>query len=92
VRTDLSITADKGDGQPDNASLKAPLAPPTDPGGTTGPQASAAPSAEAAPDRAMSWFSWPSTRWWWTIGGGLLAALAAVGGYSLTRHPRRWFS
>jgi hypothetical protein len=39
--------------------------------------------------RAAGWFSWPSTRWWWTIGGGALAAAMGVAGYNLTRHPRR---
>ncbi|MGI5229071.1 hypothetical protein [Actinoallomurus sp. CA-142502] len=95
VQTDLSITAKKGDAQPDNARLKAPLSPETDAGSTTAPQAdsSAAPSAEAErTGHFWNRISWPSTRWWWTIGGGLLAALAGVGGYRLTRHPRRWFS
>jgi hypothetical protein len=94
VGIDLALTARTGDAQPDNAHLKAPLSPRTDPGTTAAPQAvSSAPSSEAeAPDGVKNWFSWPSTRWWWTIGGGLLAAIMGVGGYSLTRHPRRWFS
>ncbi|GHG48271.1 hypothetical protein [Streptomyces griseocarneus] len=33
--------------------------------------------------------SWWSGRWGWTVGGAVLCALAAVGGYTLTRHPRR---
>ncbi|HZE32498.1 MAG TPA: hypothetical protein VE198_13800 [Actinoallomurus sp.] len=104
IRTDLAITAHKGDPQPDNANLKAPLSPAVDPGTTVAPQAAAPssgpssdpssdPSSEAGPlERASSWFSWPSSRWWWTIGGGVLAAAMGVAGYSLTRHPRRWFS
>ncbi|MDH6127920.1 peptidase [Kitasatospora sp. GP82] len=32
-------------------------------------------------------FSGWNTRWFWTLGGGALAALAGVGGYTLTRHP-----
>jgi hypothetical protein len=96
TQTDLAITARKGDPQPDNANLKAPLSPAVDPGTTVAPQAAAPssdPSSEAGPvERASSWFSWPSTRWWWTIGGGALAAAMGVAGYSLTRHPRRWFS
>jgi hypothetical protein len=31
---------------------------------------------------------WWSDRWLWTAGGGLLGAIAAIGGYSLIRHPR----
>lgn len=95
IQTDMTLTARAGDAQPDNAKLKAPLSPKADPGVTVAPQAvpSSAPSSEAEPlERATSWFSWPSSRWWWTIGGGVLAAMAGVGGYSLTRHPRRWFS
>jgi hypothetical protein len=95
IRTDLALTVRKGDPQPDNAKLKAPLSPKADPGATVAPQAvpSSVPSSEAEPvERAKNWFSWPSGRWWWTIGGGVLAAVAGVGGYSLTRHPRHWFS
>ncbi|GAA3035600.1 hypothetical protein FHS39_002211 [Streptomyces olivoverticillatus] len=33
--------------------------------------------------------SWFTDRWAWTVGGAVLGALAAVGGYVLTRHPRR---
>ncbi|MFX4292072.1 hypothetical protein [Streptomyces bohaiensis] len=31
---------------------------------------------------------WWSDRWLWTAGGGVLGALAALGGYALVRHPR----
>lgn len=95
TQTDLAITRRTGDAQPDNARLKAPLSPKTGPGSTVAPQAapSPAPSSGTGPMRRVkSWFSWPSARWWWTIGGGMLAALTGVGGYTLTRHPRRWFS
>lgn len=94
IQADVELTAHKGDAEPDNAKLKAPLAPKTDPGSTVTPAApSSDPSAEAGPmERAKNSLSWPSSRWWWTIGGGVLAAIAGVGGYSLTRHPRRWFS
>ncbi|MEV6673361.1 hypothetical protein [Streptomyces sp. NPDC051162] len=33
--------------------------------------------------------SWWSDRWAWTVGGAVLGALAAIGGYTLTRHPHR---
>ncbi|MDF3287863.1 peptidase [Streptomyces silvisoli] len=98
IQAELRITAHNGDAQPDGASLKAPLSPPVNPGATVAPDAvaSAAPSAAAsAPrpvERAKGWFSSLSTRWLWTIGGGVLAAVAGVFGYGLTRHPRRWFS
>ncbi|MEV5505654.1 hypothetical protein [Streptomyces orinoci] len=35
---------------------------------------------------------WWSDRWLWTGGGALLAALAGIGGYTLTRHPHRFRS
>ncbi|GAA1241995.1 hypothetical protein GCM10009665_35930 [Kitasatospora nipponensis] len=48
--------------------------------------------AAAPAARIAHWYSdlfsqWNS-RWGWTLAGGALAALAGVGGYTLTRHPR----
>ncbi|MEU1778753.1 MULTISPECIES: hypothetical protein [Streptomyces] len=45
-------------------------------------------TALAEPDGGWNG-SWWSGRWGWTIGGAVLCALAAIGGYTLTRHPRR---
>ncbi|MEU3353695.1 hypothetical protein [Streptomyces sp. NPDC037389] len=45
-------------------------------------------AALAEPDSGWNG-SWWSGRWGWTVGGAVLCALAAVGGYTLTRHPRR---
>jgi hypothetical protein len=98
IQANLRITARDGAAQPDNATLKAPLSPAINPGTTLASDTvpSSAPSAvTSAPkpmERAKGWFFWPSTRWWWTLGGGVLAALTGMAGYSLTRHPRRWFS
>ncbi|MDL4775778.1 MULTISPECIES: hypothetical protein [Thermomonosporaceae] len=98
IRADVQITAKDGDAQPAGAKLEAPLSPAVNPGTTLAPDAApaASPSAvSSAPkpaERVKGWFSWPSGRWWWTLGGGVLAAIAAVAGFSLTRHPRRWFS
>ncbi|NEB37122.1 hypothetical protein [Streptomyces sp. SID14515] len=48
--------------------------------------ASAAPRAPSAGEPEDGWASgWWTDRWLWTVGGGVLAALAAVFGYSLTR-------
>lgn len=48
--------------------------------------ASGASQARAAGGPEDGWASgWWTTRWLWTVGGGVLAALAAVSGYSLTR-------
>ncbi|WP_433466977.1 hypothetical protein [Spirillospora sp. CA-128828] len=48
--------------------------------------------ADPRTERLEGRFSWPSGRWWWTIGGGVLAAGFAVAGYTVTRRPRHWFS
>ncbi|AEW97377.1 MULTISPECIES: hypothetical protein [Streptomycetaceae] len=98
VRAQVRLTAKNGDGQPDGASLKEPLSPAVNAGATVAPDTavSAAPSAAASAPKpvaqAKGWFASLSTRWLWTAAGGVLAALAGVGGYTLTRHPRRWFS
>ncbi|MFJ8752879.1 hypothetical protein ACIREO_26615 [Streptomyces sp. NPDC102441] len=48
--------------------------------------ASAQGSAPAAGEPEDGWSSgWWTARWLWTVGGGVLAALAAVFGYGLTR-------
>jgi hypothetical protein len=71
------------------------------PGAAASPTATASASASPAPGTAQvaapaaaesHWYSdlfsgW-NTRWFWTVGGGALAALAGVWGYTLTRHPR----
>lgn len=98
VQASMTVDASNGDAQPDNGSLKSPLSPPVNPGATVAPDASAAgatpsPTAtESAPRpvaRAKGWLSGVSSRWWWTLGGAALAAVAGALGYSVTRHPRR---
>ncbi len=91
IEADMNLTVKDGPAQPDNANLKAPLSPAASPGTTVAPDASPTATPKAI-EKAESWFSWPSTRWYWTVGGGILAAVLGVAGYSLTRHPRRWFS
>ncbi|MFE9428594.1 peptidase [Kitasatospora sp. NPDC006697] len=59
------------------------------------PTAAATPGGAtvAAPVATVShWYSgmfsgW-NDRWFWTLGGAVLAGLAGIGGYTLTRHPR----
>lgn len=98
IQVRLRVTAKNGDAEPPGGRMRAPLSPAVNAGATMAPDAmpSASPSpADSAPrpvQRARSWLSWPSSRWWWTIGGGVLATIAGVAGYTLTRHPRRWFS
>ncbi|MEU9115704.1 hypothetical protein AB0D04_28955 [Streptomyces sp. NPDC048483] len=99
VRTD---TAEAGGAQAVDGSLAAPLVAGA---GTTTPRDEATPEdeatpqdeASAAPDQSAAsaepdggWSSgWWSDRWVWTAVGGLLAALAGIGGYSLTRGSGR---
>jgi len=99
AQVQLRVTAKGGanDAQPEGGELKAPLVPPVNAGSTAAPgtaaPTAAATSRAAAPAEAEShWYSdlfsgW-NTRWFWTVGGGALAALAGVAGYTLTRHPR----
>lgn len=101
----IASTGGADDAQPEGGALKAPLVPPVNAGATLAPDATAAPTAAptpaaagqlsaAAPVAAVShwysgWFSQWNSRWGWTLAGGALASLAGVGGYTLTRHPRR---
>ncbi|MER8182993.1 peptidase [Kitasatospora sp. NPDC094015] len=95
VQVHVGAKGGADDAQPEGGSLKAPLVPPVNAGttaaaGTTAPAATSRAAAPAEP--ASHWYSdlfsgW-NTRWFWTLAGGALAALAGVAGYTLTRHPR----
>ncbi|MFG2139910.1 hypothetical protein [Streptomyces sp. NPDC048650] len=99
VRAD---TADAGGAAAVDGALTAPLVPgagaatPQDdatPQGDATPRGDASgspdrPAALAEPDGGWS-AGWWSDRWVWTAVGGLLAALAGIGGYSLTRGSGR---
>ncbi|MFI9271128.1 peptidase [Kitasatospora sp. NPDC052896] len=98
----ISSTGDADDAQPEGGALKAPLVPPVHAGVTLAPDATALPSATPSPGAGAvaatpagrvahwysDWFSQWNSRWGWTLAGGVLAALAGVGGFTLTRHPR----
>ncbi|MFF5761500.1 hypothetical protein ACFY8F_03130 [Streptomyces tanashiensis] len=82
---------DKGGAYATDGSLAAPLVP----GATTADQAEADADAgrttaveAAAPEDGWS-SGWWSDRWIWTLAGGVLAALAGIGGYVLTRGSGR---
>ncbi|BAJ30390.1 MULTISPECIES: hypothetical protein [Kitasatospora] len=98
VHVHVATKGGADDAQPEGGTLKDPLVPPVNAGATAaGPAATPAPSASASHAAApvaeeSHWYSdlfsgW-NTRWWWTVAGGVLAALAGVLGYTLTRHPR----
>ncbi|MFJ8758335.1 hypothetical protein [Streptomyces cyaneofuscatus] len=77
VRADL---ADAGGAHHVDGALAEPLVP-----GISVTGASAASKASAG-EPEDGWASgWWTIRWLWTVGGGVLAALAAVFGYALTR-------
>ncbi|WP_030689037.1 hypothetical protein [Streptomyces globisporus] len=82
---------DKGGAYATDGALAAPLVP----GATTADQAEADEDAgrttaveAAAPEDGWS-SGWWSGRWIWTLAGGVLAALAGIGGYVLTRGTGR---
>lgn len=98
VQAQMRITAESGDSEPDGGDLKAPLVPPVTAGATMAPDSPPSPEVTASPAASAprpaasgprGWFSRLSSRWIWTAGGGVLAAVLGVAGYSLTRHPRR---
>lgn len=87
VDVDLLVSAD-GDGSRDDGELKAPLVPNTKAGTVLTAEPTAAPAGQAdggfgdlLPDLG--------SRWIWSTVGGLLAAVAGVVGFALTRRPRR---
>jgi hypothetical protein len=74
------------------AAPGATAVPTATPTGTPSATPSGGASAVAPAKPADHWYSglfsgW-NTRWFWTLGGAALAALAGIGGYTLTRHPR----
>ncbi|MEU8565060.1 hypothetical protein AB0C45_26730 [Streptomyces cyaneofuscatus] len=78
VRADV---VDAGGAHHVDGALAEPLVP-----GISVTGAAGAPQARTAGEPEDGWTSgWWTTRWLWTVGGGVLAALAAVFGYTLTR-------
>ncbi|MDX6349453.1 MAG: hypothetical protein QOF84_4243 [Streptomyces sp.] len=98
VKTEILATVkDAGGAKAGDGELAAPLTPVEQAGATLDPSAepsaspsetvSEAPASLAAPDGGWS-PGWWSDRWIWTAAGGVLGALAGVGGYTLTRGDR----
>ncbi|MFJ6749318.1 MULTISPECIES: hypothetical protein [unclassified Streptomyces] len=85
-----AAVADAGGAQAVDGALAAPLVPGA---ATAAPQDGASPpagqpAAAAEPDGGWSSGRW-SDRWAWTAAGGVLAALAGIAGYRLTRGAGR---
>ncbi|MEU7994052.1 peptidase [Micromonospora sp. NPDC049060] len=84
-----------GDTEPEGGDLKEPLVPAVNPGKVlAGDPTASTPAPGAAGDEEDGWFDWVrwpglSSRWYWTVGGGILAAVAGVVGFALTRPRQR---
>lgn len=95
VDVDLSLTARDGDVSTDDGELAAALTPVTKAGTVSAASAAGAGGTAAqetdADDDGSLLPDLPSlsARWFWTAGGGVLAALAAVVGFALTRRSGR---
>ena len=91
VRVDL--TAPAGDTGADQGELAAPLFPNNKPGKVLASAPAPASSAPAEEEDgmfslSMDWLPDFSSRWVWTIGGGVLAAITGLIGFSWTRRRR----
>ncbi|BAL91893.1 hypothetical protein AMIS_66730 [Actinoplanes missouriensis 431] len=87
IEVDLTLTAPKGDTGADQGELEAPLVPNNRPGEVLTAAPVASPSAEPATFSA-DWVPEFSSRWVWTVSGGVLAAIAGLIGFSWTRRRR----
>ncbi|MFH8612134.1 hypothetical protein ACH4D5_32090 [Streptomyces sp. NPDC018029] len=84
VRAEAKVTTtDAGGAQAVDGALAEPLVPGAGADGSDGRQ-----TAAVEPEDGWSG-GWWSSRWLWTAAGGVLAALAGVGGYALTRGSGR---
>lgn len=101
VQADVVAKAsDSGGAHAVDGSLASPLTAVTAPDPSDTPAADASASGSDTSDSAApagtaaepedGWSSgWWSDRWIWTVGGGVLGALAGVAGYSMARGPGR---
>ncbi|MET9648308.1 hypothetical protein ACFZB6_31515 [Streptomyces syringium] len=88
IRLTVTDIPDQDLGQPVRAEVEATandVGGPRAEGGELGAPLHAAAVSEPESGWNGGWFS---DRWVWTVGGAVLGALAAIGGYTLTRRPR----
>ncbi len=89
IDVDLLVNADgEGGASGDDGRLEAPLVPNT----RAGTVLTAEPTPEPVAEEKSSLTDWlpePGSRWVWTTVGGVLAAVAGVVGFALTRRPGR---
>jgi hypothetical protein len=91
VRVDLTLAAPAGDTGADQGTLAAPLNPVNRPGAvqTAAPAPSPSAGADEETKLGADWLPALSSRWFWTAGGGVLAAAAGLVGFAWTRPRRR---
>jgi hypothetical protein len=90
VVVDMTLTAPKGDTGADQGELEAPLVPNNRPGQVLTASPVVSPSSEATGSSfSADWVPEFSSRWVWTVAGGVLAAITGLIGYSWTRRRRR---
>ncbi|MEV6815862.1 peptidase [Micromonospora sp. NPDC051296] len=85
----ISATGD-ADTSPDDGKLEAPLVPPTNAGEVLDSVPTVAPEDEDDGGWNLNLTGWlpeAGSRWIWTTAGGVLAAVAGVFGFALTRRP-----
>lgn len=87
IDVDLLVSADDGDAGADEGELSTPLNPNT----RAGTVLTAEPGVVIEEDEdGWDWGGWLpdlSSRWIWTTAGGVLAAVAGIFGFALTRRP-----
>ncbi|MFI2709387.1 peptidase [Micromonospora sp. NPDC018662] len=84
----LAGVTDDGGASGDDGELAAPLVPNTRAGTVLTAEPTPEPAAEEETD-LTGWLPEAGSRWVWTSVGGVLAAVAGVVGFALTRRPRR---
>lgn len=90
IDVELLVSADgDGDASVDDGKLKSPLVPTNKAGAVLAGEPAAAPADEDDTSGIGDWLPDLSSRWVWTTAGGILAAVAGVVGFALTRRPRR---
>ncbi|MFI7071146.1 peptidase [Micromonospora sediminicola] len=89
IEVDMLVGAtDSGGASGDDGELAAPLVPNTRAGTLLTAEPTPQPVAEKETD-LTGWLPEAGSRWVWTGVGGVLAAVAGVAGFALTRRPRR---
>ncbi|MDG4793430.1 peptidase [Micromonospora sp. WMMD1082] len=91
VDVDLLIsTVGEAGSSSEDGTLAAPLVPPAKAGTVLGAEPTATPEGDEDDGGKVSLTGWlpeAGSRWIWTTAGGMLAALAGVVGFALTRRP-----